>query len=296
MSTKQALGKGLSALIDSGEDDLVVAERTNETQEIDIAYIKAGSYQPRTHFDEESLKELADSIKANGVIQPIIVRELKKNSYEIIAGERRYRAAKIAGLSEVPVIIKDIGDKQALEIALIENIQRENLTPIEEADAYKRLQAEFDYTQEQTAAVLGKSRSHVANILRLLTLPASVKNMVNNGQITMGHARVLVGMGAEEAERLANMIVADNLNVREAEKFASGSGHAGGGVKGKAIKSGNKTTKAPAQKDEDLIALENSLTESIGVKVSIEDDANGGRVILHFNNLTELDAIIQKMS
>lgn len=295
--SKQALGKGLSALIDSGEEDAKIEKETNnisKQKEIAISKLKPGVFQPRGYFEESSLQELSDSIKINGVLQPIIVRLTNDDNYEIIAGERRFRAATMAGLEQVPVIIRDIDDKQALEIAIIENIQRENLTPIEEADAYKRLQAEFDYTQEQMASVLGKSRSHLANMLRLLTLPKSVKDMLDSGELSMGHARVLVGMG-DEAEFLAKMIISDNLNVRDAEKFANGSGRAGGGAKGAKIKSSNKNATKHAQKDEDLLALENSLSESLGLKVSVEDSKDGGKVVLYFNNLTELDKILQKI-
>lgn len=292
--TKSVLGKGLSALIDDGEDDII--ESNAGIQEISVKNLQPGIFQPRQYFDENGLLELADSIKKNGILQPIVVRQLEGHSnYEIIAGERRFRAAKMAGLQNVPVIIKEIDDRQALELALIENIQRENLTPIEEAEGYKRLQNEFGYTQEELSGVVGKSRSHITNMLRLLTLPQSVKELVNSGAISMSHARVLVGVA--NPELLAERIVSEGLNVRETERFASGSGHAGGGANGAKV-AGKKPAYGASydnNKDEDLLALERSLSESMGLKVSVEDSKNGGRVILHFNNLTELDKILQRI-
>ena len=290
--SKQALGKGLSALLSSGEDEQVNNENS-QPQQILLSVLKAGSSQPREHFDEASLEELAESIRKNGILQPILVRKIiGSDFYEIIAGERRCRAAAKAGLLSVPVIVKEIDDRQALEFALIENIQRENLTAIEEADGYKRLQDEFSYTQEQLAGVLGKSRSHIANMLRLLSLPQSVKDLINSGAISMSHARVLVG--SDNPQALAEKIVNEGLNVREVEKFAAGSGHAGGGKKGRAI-SGSRSRASNAQKDEDLLALEASLSDSMGLRVLIEDSSDGGRVVICFNNLTELDKILQKI-
>jgi ParB family chromosome partitioning protein len=290
--SKQVLGKGLSALIDDGEDATSQRDESSQ-QEISIRKLQPGAFQPRGYFDEGSLLELSESIKKNGILQPLVVRAIKDGkAYEIIAGERRFRAAKMAGLQNIPVVIKNYDDKQALEIALIENIQRENLTPIEEAEGYKRLQSEFNYTQEQLGGVLGKSRSHIANMLRLLSLPQAVKAMINSGTISMSHARVLVGV--EDPQSLAEKIVNEGLNVREAEKFASGSGFAGGGSGGTKIAERSYAPSSP-EKDEDLLALERSLSESVGLKVSVEDSKKGGRVILYFNNLTELDKILQKI-
>jgi ParB family transcriptional regulator, chromosome partitioning protein len=291
--SKNALGKGLSALLSPNEDNLDNKE-INNPYEMSLNIIIPGISQPREYFEEDALQELSESIKKNGIIQPILVRKTKDSDfYEIIAGERRFRAANIIGLKTVPVIIRELGDRQSLELALIENIQRENLTAIEEADGYKRLQREFNYTQEQLAEILGKSRSHIANMLRLLTLPQTVKDMINKGLISMSHARILVS--SENPEALAEQIIRDGINVRDAEKLATGSGYAGGSVKSKKPSVNQNNRKNSAQKDEDLIELERSLSENIGLKVEIEDTNNGGRVVLHFNNLTELDKILQKI-
>lgn len=290
--SKQALGKGLSALISSDEDELVNKENIQPYQ-MQISVIKAGRSQPRGHFEEKSLLELAESIKKNGILQPILVRKLKDgNFYEIIAGERRFRAAKTIGLKTVPVIVKDLDDKQSLELALIENIQRENLTAIEEAEGYKRLQEEFSYTQEQLGGVLGKSRSHIANMLRLLSLPQPVKEMLESGLISMGHARVLVGK--ENASALAARIVREGLNVREAEKFSeNGAGSAAGRNANKV--SGQKNTTAGVMKDEELQALERIVSENLGLRVVVENGPKGGKIVLYFDNLQELDKILQKI-
>lgn len=291
--SKKALGKGLSALISTEEDEGDIMTMENEShnqQELPLNKLQAGKGQPRGYFEESKLEELSESIKKNGVLQPILVRKLPdKDSYEIIAGERRFRAAKMAGLQNIPAIIKDSTDREALEIALIENIQRENLTPIEEAEGYKKLQDELGYTQEQLSGVLGKSRSHIANMLRLLSLPSAVKDMVNAGLLSMGHARVLVGM--DNAQALAEKIVNEGLNVREAEKLTKKPSL------DREDQSKKNLFKQPThkEKDEDLVSLENSLSESIGLKVVIEDGAKGGRVILHFNNLAELDKILQRV-
>ncbi len=287
--SKQALGKGLSALISTDDDDFQTAERL-QPLEMPLNLLVAGKSQPRGYFEESSLQELAESIKKNGVIQPILVRKLNDISYEIIAGERRFRASKLAGLQTMPVIIKELDNRQALELALIENIQRENLTAIEEAEGYKRLQEEFNYTQEQLGNVLGKSRSHVANMLRLLTLPQSIKDMLNSGLISMGHARVLVGVEGPQA--LAERIVNEGLSVRDAEKFASGSMHSQVTAKERQpSQKRNNSTASSAQKDEDLLLIERSLSDLLGMKISIEED----RVVLYYNNLTELDKILQRI-
>lgn len=296
--SKKALGKGLSALLSADLDDTIEASSTqilnNQGQVVSVRLdqIKASNLQPRNYFDESKIDELAESIKANGLLQPILVRkDAYSDSYEIIAGERRYRAAKKAGLEQVPVMVKNIDDRETLKLALIENIQRENLTPIEEAEGYKNLQSEFGYTQEQLSNIIGKSRSHIANMLRLLNLPSSIKDKLNSGAITMGHARVLVN--AENPEELAEKIIADNINVRDAEKYATGAGL--GGSKKKSKNTGSKKTPKHT-KDEDLIAIEESLASTTGLKVKIEESEDGGRVILFFNNLSELDKILQKLN
>jgi ParB family chromosome partitioning protein len=310
--TKNPLGKGLSALISEGDEDIIsvkqkatttpsalVADNPNglSVVMVSLAKLVPGSFQPRGYFDEDKLKELATSIKDNGVLQPILVRPFEKDMFEIIAGERRWRASRQAGLIDIPAIIKDMDDRTALEMALIENIQRQSLTPIEEAEGYRRLIDEFSYTQEKLAENLGKSRTHISNTMRLLSLPNEVKDMVNSGVLTVGHARALIGV--DNAVEKAHEIVRNGLSVREAEKFAAGSGKLGGGKKGASVVSAQKI--APQKpgsgvRDEDLIMLERILSEKLGgLRVSVDDNEDGGRVTLYFNNLTELDRILQRI-
>lgn len=308
--SKRALGRGLSALmgdfqLDDNKDASGKTPAKQSTTSLPVSQLRPGRFQPRRHFDDAAIEELSASIKTNGVFQPIIVRFLEQNSYEIIAGERRWRAAKLAELSEVPVLIHELTDKQALAVALLENIQRENLSPIEEAEGYQRLMKEFDYTQEALAKELGKSRSHVANLMRLLGLPEDVKKSVSAGELSMGHARALIGQ--DEASDLAQHIIQKKLSVRQAEKLAKG----WGSRKDNSL----KATKQPAkkadtqfssftstgstEKDPDILALEQSLMEKIGVRVEIEEslseEGGSGRVGLYFDTLEELDRIFQHL-
>lgn len=294
--SKQALGKGLSALIAESEPENDKNTFPTGVATLSIAHLTPGNFQPRALFDETALEELAESIRKNGVIQPIVVRSAGlPGRFHIIAGERRWRASQKAGLTEIPAVIRELDDKQALEFALVENIQRQNLTPIEEAEGYKRLLEEFSYTQEQLAENVGKSRSHISNMLRILTLPQEVRDMINQGTLSMGHARTLVN--TDDPLTLAQEIVRSNLNVRQAEKFAQGSGKKGGGAKGTPLVSNtNKAPQAANNKDEDLVLLERSLSQSTGLQVNIEDSEEGGQVVIRFNNLAELDRIIQKLS
>jgi ParB family chromosome partitioning protein len=210
-----ALGRGLSSLL---KEEVVAIEAVKATHLLHINQIEVGAFQPRKNFNEEKIRELADSITSKGLVQPIVVNKSVSGKYKIIAGERRYRACKLAGIFEIPVIIKDLSDKEVLEIALIENIQREELTAIEEAEGFEKLIREFGYSQSDLAIAVGKSRSHVANLLRLNQLPVSIKNMVNSGQLSMGHARCLIGI--DNAEELAIKIIENGLNVRQAEDLA----------------------------------------------------------------------------
>lgn len=309
-TNKRGLGRGLSSLlgdINLGNDSEEKTLRT-DTSSLPIFNLRPGRFQPRRHFDTEPLTELTESIRKNGVIQPIIVRLLENDTHEIIAGERRWRAAKEAGLEQVPVVIRNFDDKQALAVALLENIQRENLSPVEEAEGYQRLMDEFSYTQEALAGELGKSRSHIANLLRILTLPESVKSSISEGKLSMGHARALVGN--ESASEIAKEIIAKNLSVRAAEKFAKGWGSrkkenetGAGNVAGLAPKQKSPypdtqfaTIAEPTpEKDEDIILLEQNLSDNLGVRVEIDgyDPEGGGRVSLHFDTLGELDHILQ---
>lgn len=293
----KGLGKGLSALIaeineEAPRGSLTLSEQA--TTELPVNRIDPSPYQPRKYFAEEALRELADSVRKNGVMQPIIVRE-REGRYELIAGERRWRASKLAGLQTIPVIVKDLSDRQALEFALIENIQRQDLTPIEEAQGYRRIMNEFNYTQEELSAELGKSRSHVANMLRLLALPDRIKHVLDEGQISMGHARALIGV--EDAPEMVEEIIRKQLNVRQTEKLikdrtkpATTSPSPTAPRQAKPV-----ANVLPKEKDEDILGLERMLSEAMGLAVSIEDEDNNGRVVIAFNSLEQLDRILQKL-
>ena len=280
----QALGRGLSSLL---KEEIVPIQVTQSANNISIDLIEANSKQPRKHFDQEKIKELADSIVSHGLVQPIIVTANFSGRYQIVAGERRFRACKIAGLREIPVIIKELNEKEVLEIALIENIQRQELTAIEEAEGFLKLVQEYGYSHSDLAVVVGKSRSHIANLLRLNQLPDSIKVMINNGQLSMGHARCLIGL--DNAEDLAAKIIANDLNVRQAEELA-----------GSRRKKEPKLESAGANREqivnEDLIMLGQSLSEKFGVKVIVENSWNGGRIAIHYSNLEELDSILTQFN
>ncbi len=280
----RALGRGLSSLLN---EEITPIEIITSSNNIDLELIEVNEDQPRKYFDEEKIKELADSINSHGLVQPIIVNKSQSGKYKIIAGERRFRACKIAGLRQVPVIIKDLTEKEILEIALIENIQRQELTAIEEAEGFQKLIKEYGYSQGELAVVVGKSRSHVANLLRLNQLPESIKFMINNDQLSMGHARCLIGL--ENAEEIANKVVANDLNVRQVEELVSN--------KRRKEKANNSVTKEKDKViDEDLVMLGQSLSEKFGVKVVVENSWNGGRISLHYSNLEELDSILTKFN
>ncbi|MBQ3695746.1 MAG: ParB/RepB/Spo0J family partition protein [Alphaproteobacteria bacterium] len=288
MDKNLGLGKGLSALM--GDDVVVLNQTVDETpsallDKIVMVMLDAlvpSPFQPRRVFDENALNDLVESIREKGVLQPLLVRPnaKKKGGYEIIAGERRYRASKKAGLTQVPVIIKDFDDKSALEVALIENLQREDLNAIEEAEAYVRLLKEFDYTQEELSRVVGKSRSYVANMMRLLELPTSVKKMLSEKQMTVGHARSL--LTAQNPEKLAKEIVKKGLSVRETERLVSEPQHT--------------EKKEQKTKDADVLALENDLSKMLGAQVSIKWNGNKGSMTIHYDSLGKLDTILQKLT
>ncbi len=313
-ATQRGLGRGLSALISENytNNPVSVAENNTATttttttntntkpgvETLIIEQLTQGKYQPRTQFGEQALSELAESIRRNGIMQPIIVRPVSgSNRYEIIAGERRWRAAKLAGLNRVPVIIREIDDKQALELALVENIQRQDLLPLEEAIGYQRLIEEFEYTQEELANVVGKSRSHVTNLLRLLSLPDEIKEMLDKGELTMGHARTLVGL--TNAVEIANQIVKRGLSVRQAEEISR---EVQGNTKrtnsrsaGNENRAGGIVYRAPVNKDPDILALEETLSENLGLKVSIHDRGQSGEIILSYDSLSQLDEILRRL-
>lgn len=285
---KHGLGRGLEALF--GDEDLSFdlnsfnSENQSGIKTVSITNLRAGKYQPRQNFDQEAIDALTESVKEKGILQPILVRK-KGGIYEIIAGERRYRAAQKAGLKEVPVIEKDLSDREVLEVALVENIVRQDLTPIEEAKGLEQLLNQFSYTQDKISKIIGKSRSYVANSLRLLSLPEDVKKYINEGKLSAGHARTLVGL--ENASALADQIIKQGLSVRQTEELIANL---------KNTKPEKSKKIAPKIKDKDLEALEKSLSEKIGLKVQINTGKNGkGKVILTYNELSELENIIDKL-
>lgn len=304
----RGLGRGLNALFgdDEGETPGAVAAAADAKAEpktsdgrrlINIGNIVPGKYQPRHIFDTKTITELAQSIEEHGVLQPLIVRELSDGSYEIIAGERRWRAAQKAQLHQVPVIIREIDDKTALEFGLIENLQREDLNPIDEARALKQLIDSFDYSQEQVAEKVGKSRSYVSNMLRLSELAPEVAGMVEDNQISAGHARALLGLADREQIELAKKIAKDQLNVRQAEKLANSAKGAPVGKKkmdnlGKKIEQGAKS-----DKDINTLSLEREISNVIGMSVSIDmQSTQEGSLTISFKTLDQLDEVLHRLS
>ncbi len=279
----KGLGRGLDALLGS-EPQAVAA---TSLQELPVDRLRPGRYQPRTRMDEEALAELADSIRAQGVIQPILVRPLADQDYEIIAGERRFRAAKMAGLTEVPVSVRDVPDDAALTMALIENIQREDLNPLEEAQGVARLIREFSFTHEQAAAAIGRSRSATSNLLRLLNLAAPVQEMLMGGRLDMGHARALLAVDAATQVQLGHQIVLKGLSVREAEALVARTQRApslSGGAR------------AAAPRSRDVERLEEELSDALATTVRLNVDARGkGRVVIQVSGLDHLDGIVERL-
>jgi len=293
MSAKnQRLGRGLAALMGEGYEESAVRTSSNNDRQLPIEFLRPSANNPRSNFDDAAIDELAKSIREKGVIQPILVRQIndRNDSYEIVAGERRWRAAQKAGIHAVPVVIKVLNDREAMEIALIENIQRENLNAIEEAVAYEHLRKEYSYTQETLADVLGKSRSHVANTLRLLNLPETVQEYVRDGELTAGHVRTL--LTTENPLELAKKILAEGLSVRGAERIARQ-------VAGKPRplkKLHTSVASAETSKDADTVALEKALTDVLGLKVEIEHAGDkGGCVTISYKTLEQLDVICEKL-
>ncbi|WP_298024138.1 ParB/RepB/Spo0J family partition protein [uncultured Parasphingopyxis sp.] len=280
------LGRGLSSLLGEVEKEAPVSGPTPDdgaVQLLPVDRISPHPDQPRRHFDDEALGELAKSIEARGVIQPIVVRPAGRG-YQIVAGERRWRAAQRARLHDVPVIVRDFDDAETLEIALVENIQREDLNAIEEAEAYKRLIDDFGHSQAALARLVHKSRSHVANLLRLLDLPEAVRAMVVEGTLDMGHARAIIS--APDAEQLAKRIVNEGLSVRAAEALARDAKPS----------TGAKASKAPAERDPDIVALERRLGDALGLKVRVDHQGKGGSVKLDYSTLDQLDLICLRLS
>jgi len=273
----KSLNRGLDALLGSNKE---VNQKT--VKEVSIDNISAGRFQPRSNFDEGKLLELTDSIKNHGVISPILVREMGLNKYEVIAGERRLRASKKAGLTTIPCLIDQKKDQDALESALIENLQREDLNAVEEARGYDRLKREFGLTQDEVASSTGKARSTIANSIRLLNLSPKVLDMLSTGQIERGHAKLLVAMSTEDAERAANNIIKNKLSVKELSGLSGSK------------KASSKNIKKP--KDTDLLNVEEEMSEGFGHKVEIEaKNKKAGKVVITYNTSDELETIISKL-
>ena len=290
---KRGLGRGLNALFEDEEGVYPQVGPDGHTpgrkrEMLGIEFLEPGTSQPRHQFDEKALHELADSIKQHGLLQPILVRADKNRDgmYEIIAGERRWRASQLAQLHEVPVIVLDLSDIEALQIALIENLQREDLNPVDEALGYRRLLEDFGHTQEELAATLGKSRPHIANMVRLLSLPEQVMDMLSEGSISSGHARALVT--ADDPLALAKEVVAKGLNVRQTEALATM-------VTGK--KPSKTVQKTTMPKDADTLALEKELSETLGMRVTIDTkDGASGTFKIDFKSLDQLDEVLSRLS
>jgi ParB family transcriptional regulator, chromosome partitioning protein len=278
---KRGLGRGLDALLG---DVAAVKETANSSHTLPIEYLQRGKFQPRKDMNPEKLQELADSIKAQGIIQPIVVRELDKNKYEIVAGERRWRAAQLAGLQQVPVVVKDIDDRATMAVALIENIQRQDLNPLEEAEALKRLLDEFTMTHQQIADAVGKSRVTVTNLLRLMELHPEVKKLLISGQLEMGHARAILSLEGTRQLAAAQKIAKEGLTVRMAEKLVK-----------EAQQAETKPQKVKTV-DHDTLRLQSELTAKLGAKVVIEHKDNGaGKLVIAYASLEELDGILEQI-
>jgi ParB family chromosome partitioning protein len=280
---KKRLGRGLDALL--SDPVAMSGSRDGKLVQLPIESLKKGQYQPRTRMDKAALEELAQSIKARGIVQPIVARELDDSGYEIIAGERRWRAAQIAGLDTVPVVLRTVPDEAALAISLIENIQRENLNPIEEATGLKRLLDEFGLTHEKVAEGVGRSRSAVSNILRLLSLGPATRELLEEGKLEMGHARALLGLDGNEQDAVAKKVAARRMSVRQTEELV------------KQLQSGTTTRKKSGKTkvDPDVLRLQEELSEQLGTNVSIRHNKGRGQVIIDYHSLEELDGLLSRI-
>lgn len=292
---KRGLGRGLDALLGASASAHEAGHGATDTQrgspgtgtesvrELPVELLQRGRYQPRRDIEPESLQELADSIKAQGVMQPIVVRPIPGDRYEIIAGERRWRATQLAGLESIPVVVRDVSDEAAMAMGLIENIQREDLNPIEEAASLQRLQQEFELTQAEVAEAVGKSRSTVANLIRLMALQEDVRRLVEHGDLEMGHARALLALEGPEQARAARTVVGKGLSVRQAEALV------------RKLQSGNGAKAATATRtpDPNIRHLQDDLAQRLGTKVQIQHSAKGrGKLVFTYNSLDELDGIL----
>ena len=282
MNRNARLGKGLDALL--GGVDKIVAQSDGELRYLPVATIRPGRYQPRTNMDETALTELADSIRTHGVVQPIVVRETPAGDYELIAGERRWRAAQMAGLDVIPSVVRRVADEIALVVGLIENIQRENLNPVEEANGLRRLLDEFGLTHQQVADSIGRSRAAVSNLLRLLNLDPAVRVHLENGRLEAGHARAILSLPREQQLAAADTVIQQRLSVRQTEQLVR-----------RYLSGKRKEKRKTAPKDADLRQLEEELSQQLAATVSLEQRGQGGRVIIEYNSLDELEGILERL-
>ena len=283
---KRKLNRGLDALLgseltpSSGERDITTTN--SELKQLPVEFLQRGKYQPRRDFDQDALQELADSIKAQGVMQPIVVRQIGNQRYEIVAGERRWRACQLAGLADIPALIRDVSDEAAIAMALIENIQRENLNPIEEAMALRRLQTEFSLSQQEVATAVGKSRSVVANLLRLLSLESEVLDQLQSGMLDTGHAKVLLALEGIQQTKAAKQVIDGRLSVRQTEALV------------KALLQTSEPV-AEAVVDPNIARLTRELSETLGTQVLIDDKKGRGKIVIQYPSLDVLDGILRKI-
>ena len=282
MNKKARLGKGLDALL--GGVDQIAAQSDGELRYLPVATIRPGRYQPRTNMDETALTELADSIRTHGVVQPIVVRETPAGDYELIAGERRWRAAQMAGLDVIPSVVRRVADEIALAVGLIENIQRENLNPVEEANGLRRLLDEFGLTHQQVADSIGRSRAAVSNLLRLLNLDPAVRVHLENGRLEAGHARAILSLPREQQLTVADTVIQQRLSVRQTEQLVR-----------RYLSGKRKKKRKPVPRDADLHQLEEELSQLLAATVSLEHSGQGGRVVIEYNSLDELEGILERL-
>ena len=282
MNKKARLGKGLDALL--GGVDQIAAQSDGELRYLPVATIRPGRYQPRTNMDETALTELADSIRTHGVVQPIVVRETPAGDYELIAGERRWRAAQMAGLDVIPSVVRRVADEIALVVGLIENIQRENLNPVEEANGLRRLLDEFGLTHQQVADSIGRSRAAVSNLLRLLNLDPAVRAHLENGRLEAGHARAILSLPREQQLAAADTVIQQRLSVRQTEQLVR-----------RYLSGKRREKRKTTPKDADLRQLEEELSQQLAATVSLEQRGQGGRVIIEYNSLDELEGILERL-
>ncbi len=282
---KKRLGRGLGSLIGDIEEVASIQEPGDGLVELDIERIQRGRFQPRQNFDDQALKELAESIRVQGIVQPIVVRPDGEH-YELVAGERRWRAAQLAGLQKVPAVVRELDAKSTAAIALIENIQREDLNPLEEANAFQRLIEEFDLTHQQVADSVGRSRAAVSNLLRLLDLADPVKQQVNEGLLNMGHARALLALIRHDQIEVAKLVINRGLSVRETEQLVK-----------KTLAAQSEKKPKPKKDDPDVLRLENEISEKLGASVKIRSGKKGaGQLVINFHSAAELDGILEHLN